>query len=229
MTVHYHGLPLTPASEFEKMGGRNFCISYATCRGRPAMVARALSLGQAVMWDNGAFTFFTQSRRTWLGMDRRPLYEWLEPYIGHPHWCVVPDVIDAPESDQRVLTAEWPFPREFGAPVWHLDKPLDYLLELADSWPRVCLGSAGAYWKVGAPQWRSRMDEVFNFLIQKRRHMPNIHGLRMLGQIGERWPIASADSVNVARNFSTRQQDPCCMAARIDAVQGPWQWVDIFS
>lgn len=225
MTLHYHGLPLTPADQFEHMAGRNFCVSFATCRGRPTMVQRALEIGQSIMWDNGAFTFFTQGRGTWLQMDRKPLYEWLETYLAHPHWAVIPDVIDGSVEDQIQLLVEWPFSRNLGAPVWHLAAPLDWLLLLADSYPRICLGSSGAYWNVGGDDWARRMDEVFDYLHAKRRHPPQIHGLRMLAQVGKRWPLASADSVNVARNFRRNELKPCCMAQQIDNIQSPGRWL----
>lgn len=121
------------------------------------------------------------------------------------------------------MVDRWPFPRELSWPVWHLGLPLDYLLELADEWPGVALGSSGAYWEVGGPRWSGRMDEAFNALA-KRRVMPWVHGLRMLGQAGNRWPLASADSVNVARNFKDTDADPELMARRIDGVQCPIRW-----
>ena len=48
--------------------------------------------------------------------------------------------------------------------------------------------------------------------------------LRGLSLCGDKWPFASADSVNVARNFSSQNMCPERMARRIDAVQGPITW-----
>ena len=61
------------------------------------------------------------------------------------------------------------------------------------------------------------MDEAFKQLA-RRRVMPWIHGLRMLGQAGQRWPLTSADSTNVARNHK-RQGSAEAMARAIDSVQ----------
>jgi hypothetical protein len=50
--------------------------------------------------------------------------------------------------------------------------------------------------------------------------------LRGLALAGDRWPFASADSTNVARNFKNvgAEVDPERMARRIDAVQCPIKW-----
>jgi hypothetical protein len=101
--------------------------------------------------------------------------------------------------------------------------PIDYLVELADEWPRVCFGSSQQYWQVGSDLWCRRADEAFNALA-KRGPLPWVHMLRGLNLCGDRWPFASADSVNVARNFKDTNTDPERMARRIDAVQNPIKW-----
>ena len=219
MALHYHGLPLTPASLLDLLAGKNVCISYATAR--TSNILWALRYAQSIMWDNGAFSIFTQGNGA---LNPFEFYSWVEPYLGHPHWAVVPDVIDGSIEQQRELTKTWPFPKDLGAPVWHLGLSMDYLFELIDAWPRVCLGSSGQYWDVGSETWERRMDEVFNQLARTRRHMPHLHGLRMLGQLGKRWPLASADSVNVSRNFKSSGQCPGCMATQIDQVNSPLSW-----
>lgn len=217
MALHYHGLPLTPASLLERFDGEHVCISYATAR--PSNVEWAMQRAQSVMWDNGAFSAFTKG----VQFDPEGFYAWVEPNLAHPHWAVVPDVIGGAVDQQRALLKQWPFPRALGAPVWHLHLSLDYLLELVDEWPRVCLGSSAEFWQVGSPAWTTRMYEVFDFIMPRRRHMPWLHGLRMLGQL-HNWPLASADSVNVARNFSRNKTCPGCMAKRIDVINGPVAW-----
>lgn len=217
--IHYHGLPLTPLAQMYKMAGKHLCASFATA-GRQADIA--LQIAQSVLWDNGAFSLYTRGEP----IDEAALYRWLEPRMGHPHRAVVLDRIGGGVDEQRQMAARWPFPRELSWPVWHLDKPLDYLSELADEWPGLCLGSAGAYWQLGTERWERRMDEAFDVLA-KRRVMPWVHGLRMLAQSGNRWPLASADSVNVARNYSNAPSGKRCpetMAREIDAVQAPIRW-----
>lgn len=215
MTIHYHGTPLTPRSEMLKMAGKNFCVSFAN----PSDADWCLANGQSVMWDSGAFTAFTQGKV----VEWDKYYAWLEPRLGHPHWAVIPDVIDGSVDEQRQLVAQWPFDALLGTPVWHMGLPIDYLLELTDEWPRVCFGSSQQYWQVGSDLWSRRADEAFNALA-KRGPLPWIHMLRGLALSGDRWPFASADSVNVARNFKDTPTCPERMARRIDAVQNPIKW-----
>lgn len=212
MTIKFHGTPINPKSEAMKMVGENFCVSFYD----PRQADLALAIGQIVLWDNGAFTLHTQK----IAIDEAKLFRWLEPRLYHPHRAIVLDRIGGSVDEQREMIARWPFARELSWPVWHLDKPLDYLDELADAWPAVCLGSAGAYWQIGSAHWERKMDEAFEHLA-KRRVMPWIHGLRMLGQLNRRWPLASADSTNVAQNW--RRDTGCapCKAKQINASQSP--------
>lgn len=213
--IHYHGTPITPRSGLLTMPGRHFCVSFAA----PHDLKTCLSIGASVMLDNGAFSAYTRGAK----LDLQKLYSWLDPVLGHPHWGVVPDVIDGDVEQQRALLGTWPFPLSLGAPVWHLGLPLDWLFELVDSWPRVCLGSSGQFWNVGSPKWCAKMDEVFNALARRDRFIPNLHGLRMLGQVGE-WPLASADSTNVGQNWKLRWSSPDDMAKRIDGVNSSVRW-----
>lgn len=212
MTIHYHGLPLTPEVMLLDLAGRHVCISYATQR--PRQVEICLRRMQGIMFDNGAFSAYQAG----VPFDVPGFYKWVDQLLGHPHWAVIPDVIDGTVEQQRGLVRSWPFPRELGAPVWHLAAPIDYLLELADSWPRICLGSSGAYWQVGSPAWCKRMDEATEALFKRRTRAPWLHGLRMMAQAGKRWPVASVDSVNVALNYKDREEMPGFMAQRIDSV-----------
>lgn len=214
--IHYHGTPLTPRSELSLMAGHHFCVSFAD----PRDLEQCLRIGQSLMLDNGAFTAFTQGKH----FAPETFYEWLDPILAPPHWAIVPDVIGGSVEQQRELAKSWPHRRDLGAPVWHLNLPIDYLLELCDGWPRVCLGSSAEYWKVGSPIWQRRMDEVFDALTKTFGRIPWIHGLRMLGQSNGPWPLASADSVNVARNYKDMNACPNCMARKINATNPPTRW-----
>tara|TARA_A100001515_G_scaffold74429_2_gene59158 strand:- start:3 stop:698 length:696 start_codon:yes stop_codon:yes gene_type:complete len=214
--IHYHGTPLTPRRELYGMAGKHFCVSFA----RPDDADICLQIGQSIMWDNGAFTSYRQG----VQFDHNAYYAWLEPRLGHPHWAVIPDVIDGPVEQQKSLLAEWPYPNELAAPVWHMGLPIDYLLFLCDRYPRVCFGSSGKYWLVESDAWSFRADKAFNALAKAHRFLPHIHMLRGLALTGKRWPFASADSVNVARNFKDRKVDAETMARRLDAVQTPLHW-----
>lgn len=215
MTIHYHGTPLTPRSELMKMAGKCFCVSYAN----PGDAEWCMTHGQSVMLDNGAFTAFTKGKP----IDPVAFADWCAPKLGHPHWAVIPDVIDGDVDQQREMVAAWPHDRWLSAPVWHLALPVEWLVELADNWPRVCFGSSGAYWQVGSAAWERRADEAFNAL-ERRGLRPWVHMLRGMAMTGARWPFASVDSVNVARNFKDTSTCPEAMARRIDAIQSPIKW-----
>ena len=215
--IHYHGTPISPMKAIETMGGKHFCVSYA----RPDDLKRCLQIGQSLMLDNGAFSAKTRG----LPFDRDGFYGWVEPLLVHPHWGVVPDVIDGSEDEQRQMVKSWPFRKEMGIPVWHLGLSISYLIELCDAWGRVCFGSAGEFWQIGTSKWCHRMDEAFNALVNTYgRQIPWVHGMRMLGQSSGPWPLASADSTNVALHHAEHLECAGCMAKRIDATNPPTHW-----
>lgn len=194
------------------MAGKHFCVSYAA----PGDADWCERHGQSVMWDNGAFSAFTAGK----AFDPKAFAKWVEPRLAHPHWAVVPDVIDGSVEDQRELLSTWRHPADLSAPVWHMGLSIDWLLELADEWPKICFGSTQQYWQVGSESWERRTDQAWNAM-EKRGLRPWIHMLRGLSLSGDRWPFASADSVNVARNFKNKGAEQCPerMARRIDGVQ----------
>ena len=215
--IHYHGTPISPMKAIETMGGKHFCVSYA----RPDDLKRCLRIGQSLMLDNGAFSAKTRG----LPFDRDGFYGWVEPLLAHPHWGVVPDVIDGSEDEQREMVKSWPFRKEMGIPVWHLGLSISYLIELCDAWGRVCFGSAGEFWQIGTSKWCHRMDEAFNALVNTYgRQIPWVHGMRMLGQASGPWPLASADSTNVALHHAEHLECAGCMAKRIDSTNPPTKW-----
>ena len=87
----------------------------------------------------------------------------------------------------------------------------------------MCFGSSKQYWQVGSDAWCRRADEAFNALA-RRGLSPWVHMLRGLDMAGDRWPFASADSANVARNYKRNGVCPERMARRFDAVQNPIVW-----
>jgi hypothetical protein len=211
--IHYHGTPITPRADLEKLIGRHFCISYAD----PRDIDWCTRNGASVMMDNGAFTSWTKGKPAdWDGY-----YKWLEPRLAPPHWAVLPDVIDGDEQANDDLLKSNPYRKELVAPVWHLHESLDRLERLIDQWPRVCFGSSGAYATIGTPAWNSRIDSAWEVTI-KTGSKPWIHMLRAMSAASKgSWPFASADSTNIARNHKgsrhQRAQDIEQMAARLDA------------
>ncbi len=218
--IHYHGTPITPKEQFLRMAGRHFCVSFA----QDQDLKKALELGSSVMFDNGAWSAFTRGAP----FDERGFYRWLDPILHHPHWAVMPDVIDGGEEENDDLLLGWPnltFGFEMAAPVWHLHESLDRLARLSDSYSRVCLGSSGEYREIGTAAWSRRMDEAFNRLAQRdRSRTPWVHGMRMLGQAAGDWPLASADSTNVAQNWKRDVGCAECKARGIDIEQTPGIW-----
>jgi hypothetical protein len=88
------------------------------------------------------------------------------------------------------------------------------LLRLVEAWPRVCIGSSAAYAVVMSGPWQQRMDEAWNAVWRTFGAAPNIHMLRGLQLAGRRWPFASADSTDIARNHNRSQNTPAGMALR---------------
>lgn len=216
--IHYHGTPITPRSELQKMAGLCFCVSYAA----PNDADWCLSHAQSIMWDNGAFSIWRSGKT----LDQTAFAAWVATRLGHPHWAVVPDVIGGEIADNLRMIAEWPHPRELSGVVWHMHEPIDHLLRLADmGFAKLCFGSTERYDPVGCEAWARRADEAFNALA-KRGPLPWVHMMRGLALCGSRWPFASADSTNVARNFKNIGERVCPerMARGIDARQCPITW-----
>lgn len=214
--IHYHGTPITPVAALYELSGRHFCVSHAA----PADVARCHKIGQSVMLDNGAFSKWKSGKAT----DWAAFYRWAEPWLSCPTtWAVIPDEIDAGAQMQDALIREWPFGAK-GAPVWHMDEPVDRLLRLIDEWPRVCIGSTAEYAVVLSEAWCRRMDEMWNRIGQARQFTPVTHMLRGMQCSGRQWPFASVDSTDVAQNHHRPQNTPRTMADRWDAMQTPLRW-----
>ncbi len=218
MTVHYHGTPITPLEQLDNMAGFDFCISYA----HPQDLRWCLKNAQQIMFDNGAFSIWTKGGT----LDVDGYNRWLAPILRPPHFAVIPDVIGGSVEENNALIDAWPRAWDHvGAPVWHLNEPLEQLLDLVGAgWQRVCFGSAGEYRTIGTAAWCRRMDEAFNELQHEYGPvLPWIHGLRMMDQM-DRWPLASVDSTNVAQNWKRDTGCARCKAEPINARQVPSDW-----
>tara|TARA_R100000655_G_scaffold22443_1_gene45418 strand:- start:2612 stop:3286 length:675 start_codon:yes stop_codon:yes gene_type:complete len=211
--IHYHGTPLTPKKYLLQMAGKHFCVSFA----RPDNLETVLKIGQSVMFDNGAFSAKTNGYE----FNEKKYYGWVDKYVCPPHWAVIPDVIDGNIDQQREKISKWYFSKNISCPVYHLHLNLDWLWELVNEFPKVALGSSGIFWQVNSQPWRQRMDQVFEFLEKKGNSGCWIHGMRMLNLSGDIYPLASADSTNVARNFKDKGIHPYDYANKIDVLQTP--------
>ena len=212
--IHYHGTPISPRAELDKLAGKHFCVSYA----RTDNLSWCIKNAQSIMFDNGAFSSYTRGQKF-----NAPKYiKWLDDKLYGANWAVIPDMIDGDVEDQVKLISKWPYPKHVSAPVWHMHLSLDWLWEIVDNYPRFCFGSSGEYWKVGDAKWSRRADQAWD-LIQKSNTRPWVHMMRGLKLRKERWPFASADSTYVARGFKDKKYPFCPkeMCEKIDAVQTP--------
>jgi hypothetical protein len=221
VTLHYHGTPITPASVLETLAGRNFCVSYAA----PNQVEQCHQIGQSVMLDNGAYTFWSQGVATspeWWG----GYADWAERWLNYPTtWAVVPDVIDGDEVDNDRLILSWPRSLfKQSAPVWHMHESLDRLMRLCVGWDRVCIGSSAQYKRVGSPSWHRRMEEAMNRICVYGIPPTQLHMLRGMAMVDAGYPFASVDSTDVARNHNRPQNTALALASRWDAKQAVPRW-----
>lgn len=229
--IHYHGSPLTPEHAAAQVyAGRHAMVSFA----HPAQLPLIADVCQSFALDNGAFSAWRSGKPV---SDWEPFYKWVDEWRRHPgfDWYLIPDVIDGDEdaNDELIATAS---PND-GVPVWHLHESLDRLEKLAFHWPRVAFGSSGEYATVGSPQWWHRMAEAMDVVCDGGRPCVKLHGLRMLSpRIFTRFPFASADSTNVARNTGLDGKwrgtyaptSPAIrgivLASRVEAMQSAPRW-----
>jgi hypothetical protein len=221
--IHYHGTPITPRARLYELAGRHFCVSYAA----PRDVKVCHEIGQSVMLDNGAYTFWSApEEHRGASPDWAGYYDWCNEWLAYPTtWAVIPDVIDGSEDDNDRLLVEWftqRLPR--GAPVWHLHESLERLGRLARGYERVCFGSSGRYAHVGSDGWRRRIHEAFDAISNQDGTVSWVHMLRGMDLAGDYFPFASADSTNVARNHNRSTLTVGQMAAEIDGRQCPALW-----
>jgi len=216
MTICYHGTPITPNAVLLTLAGKHFCVSHM----RPDQVAVCHQIGQSVMLDNGAFSKWKSGK----AVNWPAYYEWCDKWLDYPTtWAVIPDEIEAGSQEQDALIREWPH-GDRGAPVWHMDEPLDRALRLADEWPRICFGANGEYSTIPGPAFTARMDAVWNELAKRHRRTPNVHMLRGMQLTKFPWPFASVDSTDVAQSHSRSDLTARTMADRHDARQCPPTW-----
>lgn len=229
--VPYHGTPITPqVVAASVLTGACAFVSHSDARD----LSVAVEVCRSFAIDNGAFNAWKKGKPI---TDWSAFYEWAQACRRIPScdFAVVPDVIDGSEADNDALMAEWPMPKHFGAPVWHMHEGLARLERMAADWPRLCIGSSGQFARVGDAKWWTRMDEAMRVVCDAEgRPMVKLHGLRMLNPaVFTRLPFASADSTNVARNIgidsrwkgtyspATKESRALVLRARIEAHNAP--------
>ncbi len=231
--IHYHGLPISPdvGASAALQAGHAF-VSFAA----PQQTWLAVDVCQSFALDNGAFSAWRAGAPV---QDWSPFYAWADSLRRVPScdFAVIPDVIDGTEDDNDQLIARWPF-GHFGAPVWHLHESLTRLAALVRTWPRVCLGSSGAFAMIGTDAWWHRMAEAMGVVCDEDGcPRTKLHGLRMLAPVVvEAFPFASADSTNIGQNVgidsrwtgsyspSNKATRAIVLRQRIEAFNAPHRW-----
>lgn len=196
--IHYHGGPITPDTcALRAWKARHAFISFA----HPAQTPIAAQHSQSFALDNGAFSLWKAGKQ----VDWLDYFRYVDEWRTHPgfDFAIIPDVIEGSEEDNDRLIMMWPFKSHVGVPVWHTNESIDRLVRLAETWPRVAIGSSGDYDAANVPKLLNRMAEVLPHITgPDKRPVTRLHGLRLLNpKIFTRLPLASADSTNVARNI----------------------------
>lgn len=195
--VHYHGGPFSdPATAVVVWRSRHAMVSFA----RPDQIRMAADVCQSFCLDNGAFSAWRRKAK----LDFARYYSWTDRWIRHPgcDFAIVPDCIAGSEDENDELLECWPFERWQGCPVWHMHESLRRLGRLTREWPRIAIGSSGAFSSPGSKMWWERMSSAMQVCCDTSG-MPRtrIHGLRMLNpDLFSKLPLSSADSTNVSRN-----------------------------
>ena len=237
--IHYHGLPITPASAARAAvsGGHAF-VSFRY----QDQLGLVLDVCQSFAVDNGAFSAWKSGNPV---TDWTPYYEWVNEVHLYPSFdfAVIPDVIDGDEAANDALLAEWPWRGKaksgsVGAPVWHMHESIERFERLANEWPRVCIGSSGEFSTVGDAKWWVRIAEAMNAVCDRNGSpICKLHGLRMLNpDVFTRLPFGSADSTNIGQNIGidkawrgtytppNKDVRALVMRERIEAHQSPTFW-----
>lgn len=201
--IHYHGSPLsgTISEASEAFIGRHAFVSYAA----PSQLEVCLDVCQSVALDNGAFSAWRKGKN----VDWDDYFKWVGRYVNHPRvdFAIIPDVIDGSEEANLKLISKWCqfFHQDalrFGVPVWHMHESDEKLKWLVLAYPRVAIGSSAEFSRVGSEEWHARMRWAMRLICDERGHpRSKIHMLRGLDQkVFTKYPFASADSTNAARN-----------------------------
>ncbi len=233
--IHYHGLPITPATvAIEAVTAGHAFVSFR----HQQQLGLALEVCQSFAVDNGAFSAWSKGSPI---TDWSAFYAWVDGLRRHPSFdfAVIPDVIDGDESMNDALVDEWPHGKVVGAPVWHMHETISRLKRLCDQWPRVCIGSSGAYATVGTRKWWGRMEDAMDSICDSNGYPPaKLHGLRMLNpKVFQKIPFSSADSTNIGRNVGmddkwkkttyappTKEARARLMRQRVEHYNGAQKW-----
>jgi hypothetical protein len=181
------------------MKGRDAVVSFF----RPDSLKDVEEICPSIIYDNGAFSFWQQAMKRGEEWDDKPrdwssYYRWLECRISPERRAVIPDMPGAPSQLNDSLINDWPYGRDVGIPLWHMDGPIARLGSLCDQFDTVALGWIGHPKKfpVGCDDYRDRMDEVGKLF---GNSWPKIHMMRGI-LVAFDYQFDSADSTSLAQN-----------------------------
>lgn len=161
-----------------------------------------MEIAQSFALDNGAYPAWRAKSPI---TEWSAFYAWADDLRMTPNcdWAIIPDIIDGTEEDNNKLIEEWPLPKYFGVPVWHMHESFSKLEKLVNEWPRVAIGSSGEFATVGNRLWWCRMYDAMCYACDSLgRPKTKLHGLRMLNpKVFSKLPLSSADSTNIGRNI----------------------------
>ncbi len=199
--IHYHGSPMS-GDKFDRVkffNGRHAMVSFAA-HGDLAVIA---DVCQTFCIDNGAFSIWNKGGE----IDVDKYYDFLRMWHLHPAYdfCLIPDVIDGNEEDNKNMLKEFPSDIRRGVPVWHLHESIEYLEYMVDNYDMIALGSSGDYSCPNTSKWWERINEAFIVICDELgRPKVRVHGLRMLNpDVFTKLPFYSTDSTNAVRNASS--------------------------
>lgn len=227
--IAVYGLPLNPLHMLDELAGASFCVSFATRVKLGRQLDDAIRLvgeDQILLIDNGAFSHY---RAGGSSMDESYLdaFEaWaLEILDRCPQAiAVIPDVIGGTAEQNAELLRLTQLPADRSMAIWHLDEPIEALIERCIDFAWIGFGSAGDYWKIGTPAWHARIAEAFAAIDRWEAESdgayvrPRIHMMRAQS-MAHLYPFDSSDSTNVAINHGRYKDTPrrvAMLAARVN-------------
>ena len=180
--IRYHGGPITPEPAALAAWKRSHAmVSFAN----PEQVALAFAVADSVTIDNGAYPIWSAGKGE--GIDVGAYSRFVQAWMLHPafDWCLIPDLIDGTEQDNRLLLDSW---MSYGwagggrsVPVWHMHESLEYLEWLVAQFPRVAIGSSGEYAVIGTQRWWARISEAMTVCCDANGYpLVKLHGLRQM-------------------------------------------------
>lgn len=198
--IHYHGTPISGSlvAATRILSSRFAMVSFA----RPDQIGIVLQVSKGFALDSGAFSFWKRGEPVDWDLYRSFVFD----HYRHPgyQFSLIPDVIGGTEEENDKLLEEYPLPG--GIPVFHQGETMARLNRLVEHYPAVALASTETY--IPSDSFDSWMIDCMRLLCDEEgKPRCKIHGLRMLNiKIFEKYPLASADSTNVAQNCNNHSQ-----------------------